>query len=87
MRSQSLALAAVLLVAAAGDVSAQGRGRAGGPPPTARAAAPRDLTGTWVSVVTEQWHLRMLVPPKGEFAMLPINAEARKLAMAFDASK
>jgi hypothetical protein len=87
MRSQSLALVAILLIAAAGDVGAQGRGRAGGPAATARAAAPRDLTGTWVSVVTEQWHLRMLVPPKGEFAMLPINAEARKLAMAFDASK
>ena len=31
--------------------------------------APKDLTGYWVSVVAEHWHLRMLVPPKGQFAM------------------
>ena len=85
----SVALLAVLLVAAApGDVDAQGRGRAGGPPPGSpqpgRAAAPRDLTGTWVSVVTEHWHLRMLVPPKGDFSMLPLNAEARRIANTWD---
>ena len=43
----------------------------------APSVAPKDLTGTWVSVVAEHWHLRMLVPPKGEFAMLPLNPEAR----------
>ena len=81
MRSLWLPLCAVLLVGVPGTADAQGRGRAGGgPPPTGRAAAPKDLTGTWVSVVTEHWHLRMLVPPKGEFAMLPLNPEARKLA-------
>ena len=79
---------AFCLVAVPGDADAQGRGRAGGgPPPTGRAAAPKDLTGTWVSVVTEHWHLRMIVPPKGEFAMLPLNPEARKLAGAWDPAK
>jgi hypothetical protein len=34
-------------------------GNAGGPPPTAREAAPVDLTGTWVSLVTEDWIERM----------------------------
>src|SRR5688572_22815399 len=88
MRSLWLPLCAVLLVGAPGTADAQGRGRAGGgPPQTGRAAAPRDLTGTWVSVVTEHWHLRMLVPPKGEFAMLPLNPEARKLATAWDPAK
>ena len=38
----------------------------------------RTSPGTWVSVVTEHWHLRMLVPPKGDFAMLPLNPEAPK---------
>src|SRR5262245_59446144 len=58
----------------------QGRGgrAGGGPPPTGRAAAPEDLTGYWVSVVTEHWHLRMLVPPKGDYSMLPLNPEGRK---------
>ena len=70
-------------------VYAQGRGQAGGPAPAAaaRAAAPRDFTGTWVSVVTEHWHLRMLVPPKGDYSMLPLNPEARKIADAWDPAK
>jgi hypothetical protein len=37
--------------------------------------------------VAEHWHLRMLVPPKGEFAMLPLNAEARKVANTWDPAK
>jgi hypothetical protein len=40
-----------------------------------------------VSVVAEHWHLRMLVPPKGEFAMLPLNVEARKIANGWDPAK
>ncbi len=46
-------------------VQAQGRG--GGPPPTAKAGAPIDLTGYWSAVVTEDWHVRMLTPSKGDF--------------------
>ena len=65
------------------DAQAPG-GRAGGPPPTARAAAPKDLTGYWVAVVTEHWHLRMEMPPKGDFSMLPVNAEARRIAGMWD---
>ena len=81
-------LVALVVVVSPADADAQGRGRAGGgPPPTGRAAAPRDLTGYWVSVVTEHWHLRMLVPPKGDFSMLPLNAEARKIAGAWDPAK
>lgn len=54
--------------------------------PSARAATPpdQDLTGYWVAVVTEQWHLRMRVPPKGEFSMLPLNAAAREVAAAWN---
>jgi hypothetical protein len=88
--TRRLTLSVVVLCAASVVVAgAQGRGgrAGGGAPPTARAAAPQDLTGYWVSVVTEYWHLRMLVPPKGEFAMLPLNAEARKVAMAWDPAK
>jgi hypothetical protein len=46
-------------------VLAQGRG--GGPPPTAKAGAPIDLTGYWTAVITEDWHVRMLTAPKGDF--------------------
>lgn len=55
--------------------------------PSARVAALQDLTGYWVSVVAEHWHVRMLVPPKGEFAMLPLNAEARRIANLWDPAK
>jgi len=36
-----------------------GPGAAGGAAPSARASAPVDLTGTWVSLVTEDWIERM----------------------------
>jgi hypothetical protein len=83
------ALALVSALAMPAMVEAQRGGGAGpaAPAPAARAVAPKDLTGTWVSVVAEHWHLRMLVPPKGDFSMLPLNAEARKLAGAWDPAK
>jgi hypothetical protein len=80
----------LLLGLAVREAQAQGLGRAGGTagsPTTARAAAPQDLTGYWVSVVTEHWHLRMRVPPRGDFSMLPLNAEAVRIANTWDAAK
>jgi len=76
-------------VVAAGTVDAQGRGGAGGAAAaqSARAAALQDVTGYWVSVVAEHWHLRMLVPPKGDFSMLPLNAEGRRVAGLWDPAK
>src|SRR5262245_50266417 len=66
---------------------AQGRGgERGGAPPTPKAAAPFDMTGYWVSVVTEDWRWRMF-PNKGDYAGLPLNAEARKVADAWDPAK
>jgi hypothetical protein len=53
-------------------IDAQGRGGRGGAaaaPPTARAQAPIDLTGYWTAVVTEDWHVRMLTAPKGDFGV------------------
>ena len=44
------------------------RGQRGAQTPRSSAAA--DLTGYWVSVVTEDWEFRMLTPPKGEFGGL-----------------
>jgi hypothetical protein len=39
-----------------------------------------DVTGYWVSVVTEDWRWRMLTPPKGDYASVPLNAEGRRVA-------
>ena len=60
------------------------RGRGGGPPPTGQAGATIDLTGTWVSVVTEDWLWRMVTPPVGDYASLPINAAGRAAADEWD---
>jgi hypothetical protein len=56
-------------------------------PSTPRAAAPIDLTGYWVSVVTEDWRWRMLTAPKGDYASVPLNAEGRKVADTWDPAK
>jgi hypothetical protein len=79
--------AAVALIASAIVVSAQQGGRAGGPPappPTPQAGAPIDLTGNWVSVVTEDWRWRMVTPPKGDVASVPLNPEGIKIANSWD---
>jgi hypothetical protein len=49
-----------------------------------KASAPVDLTGYWVSMVTEEWRYRMLTPKKGDYNRVPLNAEARKVADAWD---
>ena len=83
--SMFLAVVGLLLVAAA-PAKAQrgGRGGQGGPPPTAQASAPIDMTGYWVSVVTEDWKLRMVVPNPGIFDGLTLNAEGRNVGNTWD---
>jgi hypothetical protein len=58
------------------------RGPPGPPPPPkpAQQAAPIDLTGYWVSVVTEEWRWRMLTPPHGDYASVPLNPMGKKVA-------
>jgi hypothetical protein len=59
------------------------------PPKTPKDAAPIDLTGYWVSVVSEDWRFRMLTPPKGDYPNFAtvLTAEARKLADGWDPGK
>ncbi len=80
----ALALIGVLAHGAQAAIGGpQAQERATEAPRSARASAPKDFTGYWVSVVTEQWNLRMLMPPKGVYTMLPLNAEARAVADAW----
>ncbi|MGB7218200.1 MAG: hypothetical protein WBD07_05285, partial [Vicinamibacterales bacterium] len=53
-------------------------------PPTARATAPFDITGYWVSVVTEDWRWRMVTPSKGDVSSVPVNAQGQQAANAWD---
>src|SRR2546423_2932472 len=55
--------------------------------PTPRALSPIDLTGNWVSIVTEDWRFRMVTPPKGDYASVPLNAAARAVADKWDPAK
>lgn len=81
-------LAVVVLVATMAPAAGAQRGRGVGPGPQAaqspQAAAPIDLTGYWVSIVNEDWRWRMVTPPKGDVASVPLNAEGRTVADSWD---
>ena len=82
-RSAAIALMSLLLTAAVG---AQGRATQA-PVSTARADAPIDLTGYWVSVVTQDWRWRMVTPAKGDYASIPITLEAKKAGDNWDPAR
>jgi hypothetical protein len=81
------ALTAVCLLSAPALTHAQRGGRGGAPAAAAREAAPIDLTGYWVAVVTEDWKYRMVTPDKGVYDALPLNAEGRKVADGWDPAR
>ena len=72
---------------------AQGRGAGGqggrgaAPVLTAKAAARVDLTGYWVSLVTEDWRHRMFTPPKGDYESVPLSPAGRGRADGWDPAK
>jgi len=83
-RIMLVAVTAMLAIEA--RLPAQGRGP-GGPPPNPHAAAPFDMTGYWVSVVTEDWRYRMVTPAKGDYLSVPINMASKRVADAWDPAK
>lgn len=80
-----LALASAAALASGARVCAQpppGPAPASRPP---REAAPFDMTGTWVSIVNEDWRWRMVTPPKGDATSVqPLNAQGRAVMQAWD---
>ena len=87
-------IAGVFAVAAAGvsvlfaaGVQQPPAGRGVQAPRTARETAPVNLTGLWVSVVTEDWRWRMRTPPKGDYTSLPLTEAAIKVADAWDPAR
>ena len=50
-------------------------------------AAPFDMTGYWVSVVSEDWRSRMITPRKGDYEHVPINDEGRRVADTWDPAR
>ena len=85
---RTVLLVAALTAAASylAPAAAQPRGPAG-PPRTAQQAAPVDLTGQWVSIVTEDWRFRMVTPPKGDIPGVNLTPAGLSIANAWDPAK
>lgn len=87
MRSALYAAVAAACLAAAPLVVAQVPQTAPPAPtvqPTGRAGAPIDMTGTWASVINEDWQWRMVTPIVGDYTGIPLNSVGDKLARAWD---
>jgi len=98
MNTRIALTAAIALVAGLGAAAQQPPAVPAGQPPagaapapqaprTPKAIAPIDLTGYWVAVITEDWRWRMLTPPKGDYASVPINDEGRRVADTWNLAK
>jgi hypothetical protein len=98
MAPRSIRRSAALFAVAAAlspGLFAQGRGGGGGGRGGGGAAAPAagqtaaliDLTGYWVSLVTEDWRFRMVTPAKGDTTSVPVNAAGRGAANEWDPDK
>ena len=71
----------------AGVAVAQPPGAGAQGPSTAKAAAPHDLTGYWVAVVTEDWRYRMMTAKAGDYPGINLTPAAQKVADAWDPAR
>jgi hypothetical protein len=83
LRCTAFALAAAMTATVAAQVPQ------GAPPPpaaqqAARQGAPIDFTGTWASVVTEDWQWRFVTPIVGDYTGVPLNQVGDKTARAWN---
>ena len=79
-------LAAVFVLAAPVHAQAQ-RGGRGGAAQTPHQIAPIELTGYWVSVITEDWKWLMVTPKKGVTMRMALNAQGTRIAETWDPAK
>jgi hypothetical protein len=82
----TVAMLAAFAVALAGTAHAA-EATAPKAPPDAQALAPIDLTGYWVSLVTEDWRFRMIVADAGDTDSIPLSPAGREAAMGWDPVK
>lgn len=80
LASISLALAASAAAQPADDAPLE-------QPLAAQEAAPIDITGHWVSLITDDWVYRMITPEKGDYSYIPLNEEGRRVADAWDPAR
>ncbi len=83
MRVRTVALASLLLCIAEASLDAHAQSVSGASL-SGRALAPVDLTGYWVSVITEDWYWRMETPLRGDYESLPLNDAGIRAADRWD---
>ncbi len=84
----ALSAACLLSTALVDEASAQNRRAAPSTPPASgRAGAPIDITGNWVSLITDDWVYRMITPAKGDYSYIPLNGEGRRVADTWDPAR
>jgi len=81
------ALAAAILLLDPVIAEAQRRGAVPIPEGDAREIAPIDITGHWVSLITDDWVYRMITPARGDYSYVPLNAEGRRAADTWDPAR
>jgi hypothetical protein len=81
-----LAMAGSVTLVAAADAQAR-RDAQPARPTTGRSGAPIDITGHWVSLITDDWVYRMITPAKGDVSYVPLNPEGRRIAEAWDPAR
>ena len=80
---RTMVIAAAIAVFLLTSAASRGHGQVAqprAPNSSIRELAPMDLTGYWVSVVTEDWRYRMVMPAKGDYGSVPLNANGRREA-------
>ena len=75
-----VASALVAPILLAGSLEAQRGNPQPQPQRAPREASPIDLTGYWVSLVTQDWRWRMVTPAKNDFGDIQVTPEAAKVA-------
>jgi hypothetical protein len=81
-----LGVTALQLLGMVGPQLAVAQGQPRSAAADARTQAPYDPTGYWVSLITQDWRFRMVVPGRGEYIGIPINAKAKEFADAWQAA-
>ncbi len=84
MRASASAATALILFTLAGSTALRAQQQSGAAARPARDRAPIDITGYWVSYVTENWRYRMVTPAKGEYRRIPSSRAALPLIEAWD---
>jgi hypothetical protein len=90
VKTNTMSAVTLLVATCAWPLLGHGQGGPPGgaaPPRSPREAAPVDLTGQWVGVVSEDYRWRMLTPARGDFQSIPLNREGVRVGLEWDPAR